>query len=571
MATREIANNDSGALANLLAEGTPLTRKGQSESTANLSRASDHVLMAGLSVVQESLGLLFQKTTVPVPAELGDTMQKCRDVISSVSLISYKQERRDAGNFDMDQELICELYDMSGPEFTETKFKLSEAKNLPSFSGSEENIAVSFESFVKAISNHGKAAKLNSKGLASLLLNKIIGSAARILTSSLVLRNIKEEELDTPRLMTICESLFMSSCSVKQSKLQLTQLKPLADNSVAFTELQANLVRLVQLSVRDIHDKAERDTVFKCRTQDYFNNLIPPRPRAFLTEHNTQRLRSGLENLSLAASVVFLNEKYSSERTDALISQEVKKQSSSINRVDQGLAGQYFPQEEEEYEGGWGEQEYVLVTRTGGRGAARGTRGGRDDFGRKGYPKYSANQGTPIIPGNLRGAPAPPDWRGRGRGAAPPRGGGAPRQSRPGLNFTPTPSMLGVAPQSCWGCGDPGHRVGQDACFYKASALQQTKCGNCHIGGHRRQECAGPNQRAIQALRDYVKTDKAQGWPAGRGRGAAPTPPIRGRGAGRGRLNPRRQVQKVSEDPKIEDITEDPFEEYLAELENPDF
>ena len=190
MATREIANNDSGALANLLAEGTPLTRKGQSESTANLSRASDHVLMAGLSVVQESLGLLFQKTTVPVPAELGDTMQKCRDVISSVSLISYKQERRDAGNFDMDQELICELYDMSGPEFTETKFKLSEAKNLPSFSGSEENIAVSFESFVKAISNHGKAAKLNSKGLASLLLNKIIGSAARILTSSLVLRNI---------------------------------------------------------------------------------------------------------------------------------------------------------------------------------------------------------------------------------------------------------------------------------------------------------------------------------------------------------------------------------------------
>ena len=78
--------------------------------------------MAGLSVVHESLGLLFTKTTVPVPDALGETMQKCKDVISSVSLISYKQERRDAGNFDMDQELICELYDMSGPEFTETKF-----------------------------------------------------------------------------------------------------------------------------------------------------------------------------------------------------------------------------------------------------------------------------------------------------------------------------------------------------------------------------------------------------------------------------------------------------------------
>ena len=75
MATRDIANNDSGALANLLAEGTSLARKGQSESTANLLRASDHVLMAGLSVVQESLGLLFTKTAVPVPDKLGDTLK----------------------------------------------------------------------------------------------------------------------------------------------------------------------------------------------------------------------------------------------------------------------------------------------------------------------------------------------------------------------------------------------------------------------------------------------------------------------------------------------------------------
>ena len=198
MATKDIANNDSGALAKLLAEGTPLARKGQSESTANLQRASDHALMAGLNVVQESLALLFDKTAVPVPDKLGDTLKKCEDVIESVGLISYKQERRDAGNFDMDQELICELYDWSGPEFVETKFKLSKAKNLPSFSGLEENIAVSFESFVKAIANHGKASKPSSKGLASLLLNKIVGSAARILTSSLVLRDIKEEDLDTP-------------------------------------------------------------------------------------------------------------------------------------------------------------------------------------------------------------------------------------------------------------------------------------------------------------------------------------------------------------------------------------
>ena len=59
MTTREIATNDSGALATMLAEGTPLARHGQSESTANLQRASDHVFMAGLNVIQESLRFLF--------------------------------------------------------------------------------------------------------------------------------------------------------------------------------------------------------------------------------------------------------------------------------------------------------------------------------------------------------------------------------------------------------------------------------------------------------------------------------------------------------------------------------
>ena len=101
------------------------------------------------------------------------------------------------------------------------------------------------------------------------------------------------------------------------------------------------------------------------------------------------------------------------------------------------------------------------------------------------------------------------------------------------------------------------------------------------MGGHLRSECAGPNQRAIQALREHAKTEGAQMWQAGRGRGAAPAPPARGgrgaaprgvgRGDGRGRLNPRRQVHKVTDDPKFEDINKDPFEEYLADLENQDF
>ena len=210
MASKEVAEADSDTLASFLANDTPLARKGQSESPANLLRASDHVIMESLTAVQESLALLSTKTGQALPDRLVTKLDRCKQVIDSVGLITYKQEQRDAGGFDTSQELICKLYDFSAAEYNETKFKLSDAKNLPSFSGTEDNTAVYFESFVHAISNHGKASKLNSKGLASLLLNKIIGSAARILTSSLVLRDIKEEDLDTPALMTVCESLFMA-------------------------------------------------------------------------------------------------------------------------------------------------------------------------------------------------------------------------------------------------------------------------------------------------------------------------------------------------------------------------
>ena len=314
MASRQVAEADSEELATFLENDTSLARNGHSESAANLSRASTHVIMKSLVALQEGLSVLATHTVKELPVGIGTKLNRCQQVLESVNLIAFKQEQRDAGGFDTTQELICELYDFSGGEYTENKFKLSDAKNLPSFEGTEDNTAAYFESFIHAISNHGKASKLSSTGLASLILNKIIGAAARILTSSLILRNLKEEDLDTPALMAVCESLFMASCSVKHSKLQLTQLKPLGEESTAFTELQANLVRLVQLSVRDIQDKTERQIIFRCRTQDYFNNLIPTRPRRMLTEHNAMRLRSGLENLSLAASVVFLNEKFSSEK-----------------------------------------------------------------------------------------------------------------------------------------------------------------------------------------------------------------------------------------------------------------
>ena len=230
------------------------------------------------------------------------------------------------------------------------------------------------------------------------------------------------------------------------------------------------------------------------------------------------------------------------------------------------------------------------MTRSGERGAINRGRG-REDFGRQGYPKLSNTQGAPAIPQNLRGAPPPPDWRrGRGRGTAPAgaargRGTGRPT-AQPGLNnqnyqgtptiiyqggidFKPTASMFKVAPHTCYACGDPSHRLNDEACFYKETTLQQQSCPACHIGGHLRSQCCGPNQRATQALREHVKNSAGRGVAPGPRGGREVAPRGGGRGVGQGRA-PHRQVHQVTDDPHFEEITKDPFDEYLLELENQD-
>ena len=57
MASRQMAEADSNELASFLENDTSLARKGQSESAANLSRASAHVIMKSLVSLQEGLSV----------------------------------------------------------------------------------------------------------------------------------------------------------------------------------------------------------------------------------------------------------------------------------------------------------------------------------------------------------------------------------------------------------------------------------------------------------------------------------------------------------------------------------
>ena len=96
MASRQIAEADSDELATFLENDTSLAKKGQSESAANLSRASLHVVMKSLILLQEGLSVLATKTAQALPDQIGTDLTRCKQVIDAVNLIAYKQERRDA-------------------------------------------------------------------------------------------------------------------------------------------------------------------------------------------------------------------------------------------------------------------------------------------------------------------------------------------------------------------------------------------------------------------------------------------------------------------------------------------
>ena len=131
MASKQEAEANSEELATFLASDESLAKNGHSESAANLSQATTHVIMRSLVALQEGLTALSEVAGHDLPATIDTNIGRCKQVLKSVNLIAYKQEKRDAGDFDTSQELICELYDFTAVDCTENKFKLSEAKNLP--------------------------------------------------------------------------------------------------------------------------------------------------------------------------------------------------------------------------------------------------------------------------------------------------------------------------------------------------------------------------------------------------------------------------------------------------------
>ena len=70
MASRQVAEADSEELATFLATDESLARNGHSESAANLSRATTHVIMKSLGALQEGLSALAGHAAKELPEAL---------------------------------------------------------------------------------------------------------------------------------------------------------------------------------------------------------------------------------------------------------------------------------------------------------------------------------------------------------------------------------------------------------------------------------------------------------------------------------------------------------------------
>ena len=117
MASKQEAEANSEELATFLASDELLARNWHSESAANISRATTYVIMKSLAALQEGMAALAAGQDLPV--NIGTNIGRCEQVLQSVNLVAYKQEKRDAGDFDTSQELICKLYDFTAGDFTE--------------------------------------------------------------------------------------------------------------------------------------------------------------------------------------------------------------------------------------------------------------------------------------------------------------------------------------------------------------------------------------------------------------------------------------------------------------------
>ena len=519
-------------LAAILKNGESLPDHAESQSLATLVRTGFHAMLDLVKKQHVEIATNCLNDDAQIGQDFQDNLDQTEAAINEIVLACHNQSLADQGIDILDRPLISSFYEFDGPEYTQTVVRENDIRSIPIFLGDKTPSDVHMEQLLLHVNQVGLQLKLNEAGLISVLFKRMGGKALQVIQSQMQLLGISMDTIKFNQLVSLCEHAYMKNSTPKASKLALHQMGKLPPGSKNFMELEASIVRLTRLSCRDVQDDKEREILFRSRSLEQFLACLQPTDKALLDKQNTQRLSSGLDFLTLHASVQFLENHYRDNEINKTPLFDYGE--SSVNRA--GMEDNYIEEnngEDQNYE------QAFWVPQQRGRGRfppPRGSfprggqyRGGPRNFRPGGPPQQympagGAGANYPYTP---RGQAPRPRFSGRGQmrgfrpnGPAQQSSGQFGRGQKTPLdkNVQYSHEKLNVADKSCFLCGVPGHRWTDSICVYHGTPLCDTPCRRCHQAGHLTKLCIGPIQAAVAALKKQKDNAKQVHTRHGHGR-----------------------------------------------------
>lgn len=437
--------------------------------------------------------------------QFDDNLTQSENAIKEVVLACHTQSLADAGNDVLDKPLISSFYNYADGQYDQSVVKESDIRSIPLFLGDKTPSDVLMEQLLLQLNQVGLQLKLNEQGLKSVLFKRLGGKALQVIQSTMELMALAMDTITFTQLVSLCESSYMKNSTPRAAKLALHQMTKLPVGSRSFMELEASVVRLARLSCRDVLDNHEREILFKTRSLEQFLSCLQSTDKSLIDRQNTQRLSSGLDFLTLHASVQFLENHYRDNQAGGIPALQydstVHKASNDAPEVDNTYPCAYWV----------GQRGRYPQRGTPGRGGQyRG--GGRQSFPQRqkappppyrggGFPKRG--QSRPQNQSYQRNGP-PQNVTGGHRQ----RADGARGQSGEKQKIQFSHEKLNIADRSCFLCGVPGHRWTDSSCCYHGTPLVDSPCRKCGQAGHLTKLCIGPIQAAVIALKKQKEQAK---------------------------------------------------------------
>ena len=498
---REVAR-----LATILKNGQSLPDNAESQSLTTLVQTGFHTILNLVKEQNDEIRGKCLNADAVFSRQFDDNLTQSENAIKEVVLACHTQSLADAGNDVLDKPLISSFYNYADGQYDQAVVKESDIRSIPLFLGDKTPSDVLMEQLLLQLNQVGLQLKLNEQGLKSVLFKRLGGKALQVIQSTMELMNLAMDTISFTQLVSLCESSYMKNSNPRAAKLALHQMTKLPVGSRSFMELEASVVRLARLSCRDILDQHEREILFKTRSLEQFLSCLQSTDKSLIDRQNTQRLSSGLDFLTLHASVQFLENHYRDNQVGGIPALQydstVHKASNDAPEVDGTYPCAY-----------WVGQR--------GRYPQRGTPGGRGGQfrggGRQSFPQRQKAPPPPYRGGGFpkRGQSRPQNQSyqrngppGNVTGGHRQRADGARGQSGEKQKIQFSHEKLNIADRSCFLCGVPGHRWTDSSCCYHGTPLVDSPCRKCGQAGHLTKLCIGPIQAAVIALKKQKEQAK---------------------------------------------------------------